>query len=511
MIVSLIRKKAGLLIRWAAKKNIPGTTALLIKLYPQHIYHLSYYFLTKKNDVFKAYNAVTKWVPKTDKETNYKERIQEIAFIISSNSSSLCNIASTNTESKLHTFNHKVMFCLHNSAPYDQAGYWHRTSAIFSSLTPAGVELSAVTRPGYPWDLIKHRQEPRILHDEQGGVTLYRLNDDEHQYRQVSDSRYVQHYAAQVAELVRRLDINVIHGHSNYLNGLAATQAAKILGVKSVYEARGLWHYTRLSKEPGYQHTDMFKYDDTMERMAMHQADAVVTLSSAMKSLIVSWGIPDSKVWIIPNAVDTESFHPLPREYSRRRKFVSDKTFLIGFIGSITVYEGLEDLIHACVQLNENGLDIHLVIIGSGPYEHEIRTLAAQHSCISYHDRVPHSEVKDWYSTFDMCAYPRKSDIVCQYVPPMKVLEAMAMGIPVLVSSLEPLIELVDNGKIGTICKASDLSSLTEKIEYMYYNQDNIQMLAKKGIDWIKENRTWHRNADLYKKMYQSLYETNTI
>lgn len=57
----------------------------------------------------------------------------------------------------------KVMFCLHNSAPYDQAGYWHRTSAIFSSLTPAGMELSAVTRPGYPWDLIKHRQEPRIL------------------------------------------------------------------------------------------------------------------------------------------------------------------------------------------------------------------------------------------------------------------------------------------------------------------------------------------------------------
>lgn len=53
----------------------------------------------------------------------------------------------------------------------------------------------------------------------------------------------------------------------------------KFLELKSVYEARGLWHYTRLSKEPGYQYTDMFKYDDTMERMAMHQADAVVTLS----------------------------------------------------------------------------------------------------------------------------------------------------------------------------------------------------------------------------------------
>ncbi len=507
--MSLIRHKTGLLIRWAAKKNWPATITLLVKFFPQHIYHVSYFFLTRKNDVYKAAYLTDFLSTETAKEKNYKARVKEIANVISNECCELTNPHSTEINSAFNQFNNNVMFCLHNSAPYDFAGYWHRTSAIFSSLTPAGIKISAATRPGYPWDLIKHRQEPKIASNDIDNVTIHRLNDDNSQYRQVTDSSYVQHYAKQVAEIAKQLDKSIIHGHSNYLNGLAASQAATLMGVKSVYEARGLWHYTRLSKEPDYLHTDMFRYDDAMEKMAMHHADAVVTLSSAMKSLIVSWDIPHDKVWVIPNAVDTELFQPKPVSVEFRRKLASDDTFLIGFIGSITIYEGLEDLIAACVQLKNKGLNIHLAIIGSGPYENEIQALAEPHSFISCYGRVPHAEVNAWYSTFNMCAYPRKADIVCQYVPPMKVLEAMAMGIPVLVSDLAPLVELVDDGKVGTVCESSNLSSLTEKIEFMYHNQAEILALAKDGIAWVKENRTWERNASLYREMYQSLYKTS--
>lgn len=507
--MSLIRHKTGLLIRWAAKKNWPATITLLVKFFPQHIYHVSYFFLTRKNDVFKAAYLTDFLSTQTDKEINYKARVKEITNVISNEGCELTNPHSTEINAAFNQFNNNVMFCLHNSAPYDFAGYWHRTSAIFSSLTPAGIKISAATRPGYPWDLIKHRQEPKIASNDINNVTIHRLNDDNSQYRQVTDSSYVQHYAKQIAELAKKLNKSVIHGHSNYLNGLAASHAAKLMGVKSVYEARGLWHYTRLSKEPDYLHTDMFRYDDAMEKMAMQQADAVVTLSSAMKSLIISWGIPHEKVWVIPNAVDTELFQPQPVSIEFRRKLASDDTFLIGFIGSITIYEGLEDLIAACVELKNKGLNIQLAIIGSGPYENEIRTLAEPYSFINCYGRVPHDEVNDWYSTFDMCAYPRKADIVCQYVPPMKVLEAMAMGIPVLVSDLAPLVELVDDGKVGTVCESSNLSSLTDKLEFMYYNQAETSALAKDGIAWIKENRTWERNASLYREMYQSLYKTS--
>lgn len=507
--MDIIKKKTGLFVRWAAKRSWPTSIYLLVKFYPQHIYHVSYFFLTKKNKAIWADEIISFLTPRNDKEKNHKARVKEITNVISSEYCELIHPQLTEINAAFSQFNDNVMFCLHNSAPYDFAGYWHRTSAIFSSLTSTGIKISAATRPGYPWDLIKHRQEPKIASNDFDNVTIYRLNDDSSQYRQVTDSSYVQHYAKQVAELAKKSNKSVIHGHSNYLNGLAASHAAKLIGVKSVYEARGLWHYTRLSKEPDYLHTDMFRYDDAMEKMAMQQADAIVTLSSAMKSLIVSWDIPCDKVWVIPNAVDTELFQPQPISYAHRRKLAPDDTFLIGFIGSITIYEGLEDLIAACILLKKKGLNIHLAIIGSGPYENEIKALAEPHTFISYCGRVPHDEVNEWYSTFNMCAYPRKADIVCQYVPPMKVLEAMAMGIPVLVSNLAPLIELVDDGKVGTVCESSNLSSLTDKIEFMYHNQPEALALAKAGIEWIKENRTWERNAYLYREMYQSLYKAS--
>lgn len=506
--MSLIKKKTGLLIRWAAKRSWPLSNLLLITFYPQHIYHVSYFFLTKKNQAFTADKLIRFLKHGSEKENNYRARVNEITHVISSDRGAVIEPDLSGNALSVEEFNNNVMFCLHNSAPYDFAGYWHRTAAIFSSLVPAGINISAVTRPGYPWDLIKHRQQPKVSSESIESVIIHRLSNDNCQYRQVTDSRYVHHYAIQVAAIAKQSQKSVIHGHSNYLNGLAASRAAKLMGVKSVYEARGLWHYTRLSKEPDYQHSDMFRYDDAMERMAMQQADAVVTLSSAMKSLIVTWGIPHEKVWVIPNAVDTDLFQPRQKAEVLRKHVVSDETFLIGFIGSLTIYEGLEDLISACVTLNNKGLNIHLAIIGSGPYENEIREFAAKHAFISCHERVPHNEVNDWYSIFDMCAYPRKADIVCQYVPPMKVLEAMAMGIPVLVSNLAPLVELVDGGKIGTICESNNVTSLIEKIEYMYHHPSDTAALAKKGIAWINDNRTWQRNASLYREMYQSLYHT---
>lgn len=503
--MSILLKKAGLLTRWAAKKNIAGTVTLLNRFFPQHTYHVSYFFLTKKNNARKAYAISDSWSPKQEREQKYKMRVSEIYRVISSSSVSF--IDATHRESSHIQFNKNVLFCLHNSAPYDLAGYWHRTSAIFSSLKDIGINLSAVTRPGYPWDLIKHRQEPYIDKDTLDGVTIYRLDNHEYQYRQVADSKYVQHYAEQTAKIAKQSNTSVIHGHSNYLNGLAAVQAARLIGVKSVYEARGLWHYTRLSKEPEYQHTDMFKYDDNMEKMAMEEADAIVTLSTAMKSLIISWGIAEHKVWVIPNAVNTNVFKPQERAHGLRKRITSNETFLIGFIGSITVYEGLDELISACVNLNKTGLNIHLAIVGSGPYEDEISTLAAQHKCVSYHGRIPHDEVNDWYSVFDMCAYPRRADIVCKYVPPMKVLEAMAMGVPVLVSNLPPLVELVDDGNVGTICDSNNQTSLCSKIEYMYHHQEQIKLLAENAVHWVNNNRTWYRNAMLYQQMYHSLYQ----
>ena len=491
-------RKVGLGVRWLAKKRIPMTEILMLRFWPEHLFHYSVY-LFRKNHILKARTLLNDFEPITDLHKNWLERIVASDEMIKGNLS--WNIPYKSTA---ESFNTNVLMALHNSAPYDFAGYWHRTDNILNCLDHENVNITCATRPGYPWDLRKHKHLPLASVDTVSGVAFHRLSSELAPYKQGSDFRYIHEYAAQLAKLAKTTVATVIHGHSNHLNGLAAIEGARIAGIESVYEARGFWHLTRLSKEPEFQETEAFIYEESMEKLALKEADKVVTLSLAMKQLIVSWGIDKNKVHVIPNAVNTKTFKPKECDVTFRRQWPVDG-FIIGFIGSITPYEGLLDLIQAVKLLRKSDLKVSIVIAGSGSFENELKEVSKGLDYIYLAGRISHNDVQNWYSCFDCCVYPRKNDVVCRYVPPMKVLEAMAMEKPVIVSNLDPLIEMVEHEKTGLVCKPDCPESIASNIRLLMEDSDLYERLAKAGRIWVHKHRTWEENGKRYMQMYSSI------
>ncbi len=490
-------RASGLGVRWLAKKEVPLSKSLLLRLWPEHRFHLAL-FLFRSNHIKKAYSLLAGFVPANHNESLWLERVCSFYHVI-------CGRYQWQLPEALPlpVFNQNVLMALHNSAPYDFAGYWYRSENILKCLCRRGVTIQCATRPGYPWDLQKHRGLPVTQADRVEGVVFERLSARAALYKQGSDFRYVKGYAKQLAELATHQNATVIHGHSNYLNGLAAIEAARLTGVASVYEARGFWHLTRLSKEPGFASTDAFIYEENMEKLALKEADRVVTLSQAMKALIMSWGIAGDKIHVIPNAVDTRRFKPQPFDIGLREHW-SVSGFIVGFIGSVTPYEGLLDLTAAIKRLRARGVAISLVIAGTGSYEYELREAIRGCDFIHYAGAIPHHDVQRWYATFDCCAYPRKNDVVCRYVPPMKVLEAMAMEKPVVVSDLPPLTEMVEHKVTGLVCQPNSPDSLAECLGSLMDKQLASQ-LATAARGWVENNRTWKQNGERYVEMYSAI------
>ena len=147
---------------------------------------------------------------------------------------------------------------------------------------------------------------------------------------------------------------------------------------------------------------------------------------------------------------------------------------------------------------------VSLVVAGGGPFEDEFKRTVKGLDYIYFAGRIPHSEVKGWYSSFDCCAYPRKNDVVCRYVPPMKVLEAMAMEKPVIVSNLPPLTEMVEHRKTGLVCDADSPRSLAESLRLLLEDKSLSKQLSKRARNWVKDNRTWKQNGERYLEMYSS-------
>lgn len=210
---------------------------------------------------------------------------------------------------------------------------------------------------------------------------------------------------------------------------------------------------------------------------------------------------------MVPNAAETNIVDNNPPSLIPGINHLSSK-FVIGFIGSLTKYEGIDLIIRAVAALLPECPDIHCLIVGDGserPYLEELTTKLGINEVITFVGQVPKSQVEGYYRLIDVFPLPRKPYPVCHLVPPLKPFEIMAKGKPIIVSELQPLIEIVKHQETGIVCKTDSVSSLVEAIKQLYFNPAVAAELAESGRQWVIMNRTWKHNAVLYEQMYNQL------
>ena len=203
-----------------------------------------------------AYEIVKNYTPK-----EYEKHI--VDRIISMNKIKNNGLTSRKIQKKtIETIN--ILFAVHNSLPYDKAGYAIRTHSIVTKLKKNGFNVIVATRAGYPWDLQKHRElDKQIKEDSIDSVRYLRLSDDKKTFKRGADSEYIKTYSEELVKTAKKNDITILHAHSNYLNALSAIEASNKLRIPSIYEIRGLWYLTRLTVDESYEYNGMFEYEAT--------------------------------------------------------------------------------------------------------------------------------------------------------------------------------------------------------------------------------------------------------
>src|SRR5690606_30919343 len=111
-------------------------------------------------------------------------------------------------------------------------------------------------------------------------------------------------------------------------------------------------------------------------------------------------------------------------------------------------YEGLEVLIDAVGLLRAASLPVRALVVGAGPAAASLRRRAEQldAGAVILTGRIPFAEVHLFHAAIDIFTVPRLDLPVTALVPPLKPLEAMATGRPVVASDLAPLREIVESG-----------------------------------------------------------------
>lgn len=338
-----------------------------------------------------------------------------------------------------------VLHFLNNSAPYTQSGYTVRTARLLETQAAMGLTVAAATRIGYPVITGSWRVPDSSV---VGGIEYHRLLPTSLERMPVD--RLAQQ-AVMLEGLARRLSPAVLHTTTDFRNAVVVEAVAHSLGIPWVYEMRGQLEKSWVARheaelQAAVVRSPRYRAWHEAETEMARRADAVLVLSHTQREDMRARGIPLEKMSIVPNAFDMpEGIVLRGREEARAELGLPGKRLWVGSVSAIVDYEGFETLLRAVAKQRDKGDDVGAIIVGDGVSLPGLRELARQLG-VSDHvilpGRVPVEESHLWYQALDAFAVPRKDTPVCRSVTPIKPLEAMTLGTPVMVSDLPALREI---------------------------------------------------------------------
>jgi glycosyltransferase involved in cell wall biosynthesis len=161
----------------------------------------------------------------------------------------------------------------------------------------------------------------------------------------------------------------------------------------------------------------------------------------------------------------------------------SDRQPVIGSIGRLDPEKGHEDLIRAARILRDRGVDALFAIVGEGQDEPRLRTIVRELDLEPYVTFSPHfARRSELFEHFDIVALPVLSSGVG-----VTALEAMAMGIPLVATTVGELLHIVQDGKTGLLVPVRDPKSLAAKIEQLIRSPSLCRQLSAQARQWVEK------------------------
>jgi PEP-CTERM/exosortase A-associated glycosyltransferase len=400
----------------------------------------------------------------------------------------------------------RVFHVLDHSLPH-LSGYAIRSHNILKFQTEHGLEPYALTSPKQG----NSRQSSERFENISYLRTNYTAPQGIWQKPYWNEFHLLRYIAREIRKKVDAFDPEILHAHSPVLNGWPAWVVAKRAKIPLVYEIRAFWEDAAVDHGTCGAGSVRYQATKTLETILMRRVGQVVTLSETMRQEIVSRGIDEEKVHVVPNAVDVNCFTAKPPRLELIEKYRLGPKRVIGFIGSFYHYEGLDILINAFEKIYEKFPQTCLLLVGDGFERQNLEGRASRspaRSAIVFTGAVSPNEVIDYYALMDILAYPRRKMRLTELVCPLKPLEAMALNKCIVGSNVGGIREFVVAGETGLLAQPDDADDLARTLCRLLASPDWCHQLGLNGRKAVLQKWAWSSVVQRYKAIYQLAQQT---
>lgn len=277
---------------------------------------------------------------------------------------------------------------------------------------------------------------------------------------------------------INKIKFDIIHAHYAHPPGFVAVLLAKITKKPIIISCRGsdIHEYT------------VEDYPDKLRRRrvlyAIKNADYLIAVSSFLKEQIISLGIHDAKVEVIPNGVKKEKFYPVNIIVARKKLNLPESKKIILNVGFFAPIKGTIYLINAFADLIKKRNDLLLILIGEGPLRSELKDKVRDLNLFEYvwfAGYIPNKELVYWYNAADLFVLPSLGEgfgIV--------IIESLSCGVPVVASNTGGIPELISENNLGLLVPPGNIKELSNGI-FQALNKEwdrNSLIKRSKYYDW---------------------------
>lgn len=302
----------------------------------------------------------------------------------------------------------------------------------------------------------------------------------------------------------------VIGSSPQLLVALSAWWVAWWKRVPFVFEVRDLWPESLTAVGAGGEGSALHRILGAIAGFLYRRADRIVVVTPAFKDhLIRYWQVPEQKISIVENGVETDLFRPDPTGEVRKTLDIEGR-FLICYIGTMGMAHGLETLIASAEQLQQMLPQAMFLLIGEGAEKERIAELAATRGLtnVRFLGQQSRDRIPGYISASDACLVMLKKTDLFKTVIPTKLLEYMSCERPVIVAVDGQARQLVEEAGAGVFIEPEDSRALVEAIIGLSADPQRRASLGVSGRKYIVARLSRARTAKDYIAVLQGLSPT---
>jgi len=293
-------------------------------------------------------------------------------------------------------------------------------------------------------------------------------------------------------KIVKKKGIKVIHGHQA-VDGLHAYLTKVFTNVKTILSFHGYTH--------------SIKNDITLKFLIPRMDANIAVSNSFLKRLKGEIKFDTSKNFhVIYNGIDTKKFFKADRNF-RKELNLSDSDILLGMVGNFN--DNIRDQITVCRALPSifnKYPKAHFVFVGrrvdeSPQYYDECFTYCQENRILDKtHFLGLRTNINDILNSLDLFIYSSNHDTFG-----IAVIEAMIVGVPVVVNDLPPLLEVSNNGEFAEIYQTKNVFDLVRKVDKLLVNRDYMKKLGNTGKEWALSRFRIENHIQNLKTLYAKI------